>query len=46
MRTPSPSGSTDGDAADAVDVALHLVAAERIAGAQRGLDVDAPGERP
>ncbi len=33
-----------GDAADAVDVALHLVAAERIAGTERRLDVDAPGE--
>ena len=34
-------GRDRGDRADAVDVALHLVAAERIAGTERRLDVDA-----
>ena len=34
-------GLDRGDTADAVDVALDLVAAERIAGTQRGLEVDA-----
>ena len=41
MRAPSPSGSTRADAADAVDVALDDMAAERLAGPQRRLDVDA-----
>ena len=36
-----PSARSDGDRADAVDVALHDVAAERLAGAQRGLEVHA-----
>ena len=44
--TPSPSDST-ADAADAVDVALDEVAAERLARAQRGLEVDlVPGGEP
>ena len=45
MRTPSASGVTEATRADAVDVPLDVVAAERVAGAQRGLQVDARAER-
>ena len=46
MRAPLAFGLDAPDGADAVDVALDVVAAERLAGAQRRLEVDArPGSR-
>ena len=44
MRGPSPSGSTDPHAADPVDVPLHDVATELVAGASAGSTLSARAE--